>query len=354
MIGKVRLSSVAIVLIAAFLALTVLVELSESRGLQAAKKVAHLKHKRQQIPLSKYYKEKKSHFDIKHKREQEEEVVEEPAIVEENAGEEEPCDGFQCPSGRCIRSDWVCDRDNDCGDESDEANCHVDECPEGWFMCADQKYCVNEGAMCDGYWRCRDGSDESFELCGACPSRFDCGDNSTCVATTDQCNGVRDCPGGQDEEDCQVVTCGGEDEFACANTFRCLPFQSWRCDGDNDCGDNSDEENCDELTCNGNYFKCESLNRCLPNYFLCDGDFDCPGKEDEKNCGSGTCEKNEFQCEFSLKCIPENSRCDGFNQCADFSDERDCGEDSVELIPAIPFDDSNEEVNVPSDSSDEN
>uniref|UniRef100_A0A672J468 Uncharacterized protein n=1 Tax=Salarias fasciatus TaxID=181472 RepID=A0A672J468_SALFA len=161
---------------------------------------------------------------------------------------------FTCLNGRCIRAQWKCDNDNDCGDGSDELErvCAFHTCEPTVFTCGNGR-CVPYHYRCDHY--------------------DDCGDNS-------------------DEVACLFRPCDPNTEFTC-NNGRCVA-KEYVCNGINNCYDNgtSDEQNCreSERTCQPEHTKCQSTNICIPRSYLCDGDNDCGDMSDESptHCGEHT------------------------------------------------------------------
>lgn len=137
---------------------------------------------------------------------------------------------FRCNNGRCISRANKCDREDDCGDESDETECpYYIQCADDEFRCADHSKCIPLSEKCNGHQSGLGCSHESdygeggFNLpIGYSGSGDDGG-----------CSGCKD---GSDEDECY----GGDDDSIyyfqyssmvtlAALFFLCAPFLCGAC-----------------------------------------------------------------------------------------------------------------------------
>lgn len=233
-----------------------------------------------------------------------------------------PSDHFRCSSGRCIPTSWKCDGDPDCSKGEDEpASCSLPEyhtCDTSYFKCANNK-CIPGRWHCDYDNDCGDNSDEVGCIPRNCSeSEFRCNDGR-CVHGSHKCDGEYNCDDHSDELDCHAKC--GQNEFQCTSPQYCI-FIEWKCDGDHDCSDGSDEMNCTDK-CPANRFKCNS-GQCIPEQWRCDGQDDCEDDSDEDitMCAKLACPVGRLRCK-NHKCIPQHAVCDGEDHCGDGSDEEE-------------------------------
>lgn len=157
------------------------------------------------------------------------------------------------------------------------------DCPTGSFQCARSKICIEERYVCDGDDDCGDNSDENFIGNGPCNAAGNCKningglknaficDGSRCFRRSVLCDGINQCVDETDEhsEDCVPVICN-EHQFQCKESHQCIP-RTWVCDGHKDCTDASDENaDCGECS----EFLCKNA-QCIPMEQLCNGEDNC-------------------------------------------------------------------------------
>ncbi|KAG1687419.1 Prolow-density lipoprotein receptor-related protein 1 [Nymphon striatum] len=226
-------------------------------------------------------------------------------------------DEFRCNSGRCIPNSWFCDGDLDCGEWEDEPkSCADHTCDPSYFLCNNTR-CIPGRWKCDFDDDCGDKSDELNCVPRNCSeSEFRCA-SGRCIRGSLHCNGEYNCEDLSDELQCNI-TCDAN-HFKCHNPPFCI-LKEWQCDRDADCADGSDEEGCGH-TCKRGEFQCKDKH-CISYQWHCDGQLDCPDGSDEDNelCKSRVCEPGRSLC-ANHRCIPQSQFCDGIDNCGDNSDE---------------------------------
>ncbi|KAJ8982348.1 hypothetical protein NQ317_013098, partial [Molorchus minor] len=176
---------------------------------------------------------------------------------------------FMCQNSRCIPIWWKCDGADDCVDGSDEMGCpnKSDQnttvvstikpqsiCEHNQYQCLSGS-CIFSSWVCDGMYDCESGEDENNcdDNRNCSKTEFKCRMDGSCIALNSVCNGVVDCPDATDELSCEHNLPNGPATPSCSiglfpcDGGSCFPLAAL-CDGQVDCKDGYDETNCTKKT----------------------------------------------------------------------------------------------------------
>lgn len=104
------------------------------------------------------------------------------------------------PTSSCISPDLICNKFQDCPDNSDEINCVCDLTFQ--YACQNGS-CIYQQWLCDGIVDCPLGDDETRPQCVTCSlNQFRCARSNQCIPIGEECNGIADCADSSDESHC--------------------------------------------------------------------------------------------------------------------------------------------------------
>ncbi|GBN40016.1 hypothetical protein AVEN_250883-1 [Araneus ventricosus] len=127
-------------------------------------------------------------------------------------------DEFNCSNGRCTTVRNLCDRIDDCDDNSDEQFCDPYHCHPLAFQCLNGK-CISRRVFCNGGGdQCGDNSDERYCNIGSsfpCPPGWiRCPSGNRCIPASWVCDGTKDCIFESEERNCGENTAKAQDSVA--------------------------------------------------------------------------------------------------------------------------------------------
>lgn len=124
-----------------------------------------------------------------------------------------------------------CTGEDDCGDNTDERDCHLIACKAGEFRCKNN-ICIDQALECDGNPDCSDHSDENgcnYPPTTCLPEQYTCESDGHCIYPSDLCDGHLDCANGEDEHNCSAHECSEHESYCDPGANKtCIPHV-WLC-----------------------------------------------------------------------------------------------------------------------------